>query len=134
MMVAGQYYVGDLCYVMTDEEWDEFCDLTIKGNRCLGGEFALSDGRIFATYNTKWGDGEYKSNRGTSHCVDSGSIGCILVSDIRANKYDDLEGLGAIIDFNGPFSTGENNGMIYFGELEIETDPEYAYEEYDDDE
>ena len=31
MMPAGKYYVGDLCYVMTDAEWDEMCGLF-----CLG--------------------------------------------------------------------------------------------------
>ena len=32
MMQAGEYYVGDLCYVMTDEEWTQFCNITIQGN------------------------------------------------------------------------------------------------------
>ena len=38
-MPAGRYYIGDLCYVMSDEEWDEFCSLTIKDNKCFDGEF-----------------------------------------------------------------------------------------------
>ena len=34
-MPAGKYYIGDLCYVMSDKEWEEFCSLTIKDNKCL---------------------------------------------------------------------------------------------------
>ena len=45
-MPAGKYYVGDLCYVMTDEEWEEFCGITINGNKCIDGEFQLSDLQI----------------------------------------------------------------------------------------
>ena len=44
MMPAGKYYIGDLAYVMHGE-WDEFCDLTIKGNSLSNGEFSLKDGR-----------------------------------------------------------------------------------------
>ena len=45
MMPAGKYYIGDLCYVMTDDEWREICAIIIKGNQCLDGEFELPDGR-----------------------------------------------------------------------------------------
>ena len=56
MMPAGTYYVGDLCYVMSDEEWDQFCSITIEGMNCLEGEFTMPDGRRFATYGTAYGD------------------------------------------------------------------------------
>ena len=38
-MPAGTYYIGDLCYVMTDAEWEQFCKITINGNKVLDGEF-----------------------------------------------------------------------------------------------
>ena len=127
MMPAGKYYVGDLCYVMSDDEWKEFCSLTIKGNECLDGEFTLSDGRRFATYGTMYGDGGYHSNIGTSHSVDAGLIGCIRVEDIRANKYEDIESLGAIVEFENDFVTSEHEGTIQFGHVEIYT----GYDEHD---
>ena len=76
MMPAGKYYVGDLCYVM-HPEWDEFCSITIKEHTCLDGEFNLKDGRRFATFGTKWGDGEYRDQFGNRYGVDAGLIGCI---------------------------------------------------------
>lgn len=132
MMPAGKYYVGDLCYVMTNEEWNEFCKLTTSGNQCIDGEFNFADGRRFATYGTKWGDGEYRSNVGTSHSVDAGLIGCFRVEDIKANKYDDIESLGAIVDFEKDFKTYENDGLIVLGHVIINTDPDEYYEEEDE--
>jgi hypothetical protein len=41
MMQPGKYYIGDLCYVMHGE-WDEFCALTIVGDKVLDGEFNLA--------------------------------------------------------------------------------------------
>ena len=133
-MPAGNYYIGDLCYVFDDTEWDEFCQLTIKGQECLDGEFTMEDGRRFATYGTFYGDGEYTSNMGTKHCVDAGIIGCVLVSDIRANKYADMSNLGAIINFNEPFNTSEVNGKIHIGHVVIDTKEEYYDSLYDEEE
>ena len=127
-MPAGRYYIGDLCYVM-HPEWDEFCELTIKGNQCLDGEFALEDGRRFATFRTAYGDGTYQSNIGTSHSVDAGLIGCIRVEDIRDDQYNNIEELGAIVEFDQPFEVLADQGLIVFGHVQIETAADE--EEYD---
>lgn len=138
-MPAGKYYVGDLCYVMSDEEWDEFCTITIVGNKCVDGEFQFTDGRRFATYGTAYGDGTYHDQYGHSYSVDAGLIGCILVSDIRASKYENLLDLGVIIEFDADFATsggrGEKNwdGDIQIGHMVIETDGN-EYEEFTYDE
>lgn len=129
-MPAGVYYVGDLCYVMSDDEWDDFCAITIKGNKCIDGEFTMPDGRRFATFGTKWGDGEYYDQFGNSYGVDAGLIGCIKLSDIKAAKYGELGNLGALHTFSEDFDTygdcgqKEWNGKIRFGHLVIDTDPD----------
>ena len=125
-MPAGRYYIGDLCYVMHDE-WNECCDLFFPPGDNTGrgreGEFALKDGRRFASFGTAYGDGTYRSNIGTDHCVDSGSIGCILVSDIRDTTYnaDRIAELGAIVEFDRPFEVSEDQGLLIFGHVQIET-------------
>lgn len=124
MMPAGKYYVGDLCYVMTDDEWDEVCGLLFEGRNDHGvnqGEFVMKDGRRFASYHTAYGDGRYQSNMNTEHCVDSGGIGCILVDDIKASKYEDLREFGAIVDFPVEFVTDNEDGQLQFGRMLIET-------------
>lgn len=131
-MPAGRYYIGDLCYVM-HPEWDEACSLffpSYESGRGVEGEFTLKDGRRFASFGTAYGDGTYNSNIGTEHMVDSGSIGCICVEDIRDTTYNDIESLGAIVEFKEPFEVKKiDRGLIRFGHVEIETDADYD-EEY----
>ena len=130
-MPAGKYYIGDLCYVM-HPEWDEAVSLMFPPNhsgRGVDGEFTLQDGRRFANFGTRWGDGTYMSNMQTRHLVDSGSIGCIRVEDIRDKTYDNIETLGAVVEFDQPFEVSEDSGLICFGAVEIETNPEYEFDE-----
>jgi hypothetical protein len=135
MMKAGTYYIGDLCYVM-HPEWDEYCDITIKGHDCLDGEFQLADGRKFATYGTAYGDGCYPASNGSNLSVDAGLIGCILVEDIRDDiTMDAMKRLGTIVTFETSFVTGESDGTIKFGHITVETgdEEEDEYEGYDND-
>ena len=135
MMPAGKYYVGDLCYVMNDEEWKEFCSITIDGQKVIDGEFQFKDGRRFATYCTAFGDGVYHDQYGHSYSVDAGLIGCILIDDIHIEKYEkSLLDLGSIMEFDNSFVTSGGRGdegwegLIQFGHVMIETNPEYEEE------
>ncbi len=138
MMPAGEYYIGDLCYVMSEEEWDEFCSITIQGNRCFDGEFVLSDGRRFATYGTAWGDGSYFDQHRHEYAVDAGLIGCILIKDIKIEKNNILE-LGNVVKIDYDFTTSggrANNdrnwdGVIHIGPIRIETNAPDFDEDYD---
>lgn len=134
-MQAGEYFVGDLCYVM-HPEWDEVCSIIIDDHTCKEGEFTLADGRRFAIYNTAYGDGTYRSNKGHSISVDSGSIGCIKVDDITDDTYDRdlLERLGAFVTFDYDFDTENDRGTICIDDIKVytETDPDEDY--YDEEE
>ena len=137
-MPAGNYYVGDLCYVLHDE-WDEVCEIlfnTPEPHGVLDGEFTLKDGRRFAVYSTAFGDGQYYDNYGRAYPVDAGSIGCILYSDIDVGKSENDVELGNVVEFTTDFETGGGrftskdwDGIIRFGGVEIDTDPKYD-EEY----
>lgn len=130
-MQAGDYYVGDLCYVM-HEVWDEVCEIMFKDNQSGNyGEFTLKDGRRFAIYSTKYGDGLYHDQYGNEYGVDAGVIGCILASDIDTNHItnwgatNDTNG-GQIIHFDIDFPTGSTEfGEIEIGHIVIETAAEY---------
>lgn len=118
-MPAGRYYVGDLCYVMHDV-WDEACDLMFPyDGHVIYGKFTLEDGRQFAIYPTAYGDGTYRDSVGNEYSVDAGVIGCILESDIRDSEA--WKTGGNVIDFARDFDTGEDRGMIRFGDLTIDT-------------
>ena len=130
MMPSGKYYIGDLCYVMSDD-WDEVCDLTISRDcKVIEGEIEMKDGRRFALYSTKYGDGLYRSNIGTKHAVDSGTIGCILVNDIIDIPKFEVDGkLGAVVTIDRSFSTAERDGLIVFGDVIINTDSDEWYDD-----
>ena len=120
-MPAGRYYIGDLCYVM-HPEWNEVCEMFFPPDappRGVEGEFSLKDGRRFASFATAYGDGTYRSNIGTDHSVDAGIIGCIRVEDIRDDAYDDIERLGAIVEFDQPFEVDSDAGLLKFGHVQI---------------
>ena len=129
-MQAGKYFIGDLCYVLGDR-WDEVCNLIILDHVCLDGEFELSDGTRFAMYGTAYGDGFYSDQQGNGYPVDSGSIGCVLVESITSGEIRD--DLGTIHDFKEDFETGEEDGIIRIGEVEIDTVGEDYTEKDDDD-
>jgi hypothetical protein len=134
MMPAGKYYIGDLCYVMSDD-WDEVCELTIKDCKVINGEFEMKDGRRFAMYSTKYGDGLYRSNIGTKHAVDSGTIGCILVDNIIDIPKFEVDGkLGTVVTIDRSFSTAERDGLIVFGDVIINTDSDDWYDDLEQDE
>lgn len=129
MMRAGEYWIGDLCYVMHDS-WDEVCELIFDGNQPIDGEFNLADGRRFAIFSTKFGDGEYECSTGDSLAVDSGSIGCIRLIDIR-DPDADLD-LGIITEFDSAFEVSGGDGFISIGGIEIDTGVEYSDDFYFD--
>jgi hypothetical protein len=129
MMQAETYWIGDLCYVMTDPEWDEvlgLIDLEDEPWACGEGEFAFKDGRRFAMYNTKYGDGTYKDQHGFQYGVDSGSIGCIRLEDIRGEVSAD----GSVVVFENDFTSRNDDGLIQIGHIRIDTDPEDEEEDY----
>jgi hypothetical protein len=130
-MTAGTYYVGDLCYVLHDS-WDEVCSLTIQGQAVLEGRFQLADGRVFAMFNTAYGDGEYTDNLGGRYPVDAGNIGCILLEAVDRSTEDDVT-LGVTHTFDQDFECDTDGRTIEFGSIRIPTaDDEDEWDEDED--
>jgi len=131
-MPAGTYYVGDLCYVM-HLQWDEFCVLTIEDDGVHDGEFTLKNGVKFAFKGTAYGDGSYEDQHGNDYSVDTGLIGCILMSDIddpEVSKHGEsyIMDLGQVITFPEPFEVSSASGVIHFGDV-VSIDTTCEYEE-----
>lgn len=114
MMKAGEYYIGDLCYVFEHDEWDKLLEITDYQD----GEFTLPDGRCFAIYSTAYGDGLYQASNGDALGVDSGTIGCILVQDIHRKTSITS---GTLVQFDTDFGTGADGGKMKFGHILINT-------------
>lgn len=138
MMPSGCYYVGDLCYVLPDTVYgEEFLPGYCKENgKVVEGEWSLPSGAKIAVYSTAYGDGAYRDQLGRKYLVDAGLIGCIKVEDLKKMGVEDIPHGGHLVWFAQEFRTGyiEKNGVIVFGRVRIETDPDMDYSQYDEDE
>ena len=134
MLPAGKYYIGDLCYVIHNTDtWHEITNLVFpRWGETVEGEFTLKSGVRIANFRTQWGDGDYEDQEGNSYPVDSGSIGCILVSDIDDSDTQNDTMMGTIHEFTEPFEVSTNDGVLNFGPIWIDTNPDYP-DEYESD-
>ena len=133
---AGTYYVGDLCYVVNDDDWSDFCERSFPDSYTeVVGIFETFEGINYANFGTKYGDGGYADYNGRKYSVDSGSIGCIPVCAL-SDEFDSEASakLGNIIDFPEAFEVGydEETGTIIFGNVEIMTGDVYGDEDDED--
>ena len=126
---AGEYYIGDLCYVMHDD-CDEVVDLMFPSEHSeVEGEITLSDGRKFFYGSTAYGDGSYSDNRGGEYPVDAGIIGIIATKDISESDKESVD-CGAVYTFDEPFEVTAHAGLFTFDNIVINT----AYDDYYDEE
>ena len=127
---AGKYYVGDPCYVIGDHhhdtDWEDLgistgwfgCDPDIPHPNFDDGLFEFNGHKCFA-YHTAYGDGLYTFGRMTFG-VDAGLLSVIPVEAIKEDKLSGMT-LGEVIEFKIPFKVWYENGVFYFGHVEIDT-------------
>ena len=125
----GKYYVGDLCYVLS-ERWDEFCSLTISHREVLDGGFIMKDGTRFWTHCTMYGDGSYDDTKGRRYDVDAGLIGVVSFDQID-EEPECIRG-GQVIEFKDSFEPYYVNGVFYIGPVTINTGDSSVREEEED--
>ena len=73
---AGDYYVGDLCYALKDELYEN----VFGGTGYSTGLYRFTDGSFFMLSHTSCGDGEYHGTNGKTYLVDAGIIGIAPLS------------------------------------------------------
>ena len=127
VMPPGKYWIGDLCYVMSNK-WEAFCEETIKGDEVLSGKFNVG-GIEVVSMRTAYGDGEYTDTKGRKYPVDAGLIGAIRVQDITDPKaYIEY---GNVVSFDSPWRFEDESGVLIFGNVIINTKDEEDEEEDD---
>jgi hypothetical protein len=132
LLPAGDYYIGDLCYVIPDDEsWSDFLDgywatLEYNSTQDYGGGFKFRGRDIFAA-NTAYGDGSYLGSNDKRYDVDAGLIGALPVElcSLPAADHGDIE------TFSEPFWALYDNGKFMIGDIVIRTAGEERDEEED---
>lgn len=94
MGIQKQFYIGDPCYVIRDEEWSDFLSALWKAEESedFDGNFTWKGENVFC-HSTAHGDGCYESTKGgvpsARFPVDAGLIGAIPLT--LCNQPDDDE-------------------------------------------
>lgn len=132
------FYVGDVCYQMTDEDYE--ADWSNDFNDFEG--VHEIHGHTFAIGGTKYGDGEYYDQHGNSYGVDAGNIGILPYELCKDKAISEIDKCGRFIEAKSAEFTAEDgvieiefdNGeyiSIDTDDCVAEEDEEYD-EEYDD--
>lgn len=132
----GKYYLGDLGYVLTSEQWDELMGQAIdSGWGCRDGEFVV-DGRWVFLGSTRCGDGTYYDTKKNQYYVDSGTIGLCPIELITPEliEYNKSLQLGNILEIKENFKISSDNGIFILNDnstlfITIDTSEEYEEEE-----
>lgn len=113
---AGTYYVGDLCYILADDDYDEIVCSFEYGD----GDVYTVNGFTFAWSHTSYGDGVYQDKKKNLYPVDAGLIGILRLDDHPEMLADLLQqneaGLNHykhnIFTFNSEFDIEFYNGKF----------------------
>lgn len=115
-MKAGVYYVGDLCYVIKDNLWQEFLKSYFDKEKTFHGS-------PFWMESTENGDGNFLDNYGRSYLVDSGAIGVVGVDsefiDLAKLARTVNDGYGNLKVITEDFEPVQENGVFDFGGLKL---------------
>ena len=129
-LAAGKYVIADPCYVLDYDTYDRLLsetDYFMMNSVDRGGVMVdKQSGKFFAVFSTKYGDGLYRDGKGFKYGVDAGCIACIPVE--MWDKGQDNEYINEVT-FAKDFEVRYEDGLIIFGDVIINTDPDDFYEE-----
>lgn len=119
---AGEYYIGDPCYVVPNKDWIPLLERAgYFGSEpsldCDEGFFFYKDKACFA-YLTAHGDGTYTDKSHNKYPVDAGVIGILPVEvcDFKELLYPCVTK-----KFEKDFVVWEESGVFHFGDIIIST-------------
>lgn len=118
---AGQYVLGDPCYAVPDQHWEDLLASCDFFRNPVG---LVKDGaKKFAVlgFGTRWGDGCYAGSDGKEYPVDAGLIGLVPIELVENIS----EHYGYVVTFNkDTVCRSDGDGKLYFGSIVIDTDPD----------
>lgn len=110
----GTYFIGDISYVMSQENYEIWTDEHI----CEPGMFYIAS-HPFAVGSTYCGDGDYDSSLDISFPVDAGVIGVVPKAlwdkdfNINCNTYDTDEPCGLIVEVSTILTFDFDDGVFW---------------------
>lgn len=128
MMPKGQYYIGDLCYVIRSE-WSEVVDKYFKSQkddpqRIIHKLNIAEEPKLSLVMFYTGSDGSYtilngEPNKPTSISVDSGTVGIVDTQMLNPDILKENEQLGHVVEFTEDFAINVSKDGIDIGGLKI---------------
>lgn len=113
---AGKYFVGDPCYFVPNEEWDNFCDTLFTTDDTTDTKTITILDYKCQCQHTMYGDGSYRGDNGLEYDVDAGLLGA--VPEVLCNTVGDYE-KRHLITFKEPFAVvfdDESESILFVNE------------------
>ena len=123
----GEYFIGDLSYVLADKDWQSLIGKTDEGFFEMKGVRGFFD-------STDCGDGSYEDQQGYEYPVDTGTIGVIPIAVCGKAKLKEAikNKAGRTVQFQSPFTPErDSRGTFTFSFITIITDGSDEEEERD---
>ncbi|MDZ4196667.1 MAG: hypothetical protein U1C51_05380 [Candidatus Izemoplasmatales bacterium] len=118
---SGKYYVGDVCYVLPESDYDLMLEksnyFNLKTTHQWSGKYR---GYPIFVASTSYGDGIYEDNYGREYYVDAGGIGIVSAEALVVISKSKIE-LGNLIEFENDFIVSYDDGIFSFGDVVIDT-------------
>ncbi len=111
---AGRYYIGDPCYVMDNDSYDELSKKLFGENKSIDGFLTVGGLKMFC-HSTDYGDGVYDGIG-----VDSGHICCMPVELVKKTS-EIIKEISIEHVFEDNFECSYKDGTFVFGNISIET-------------
>ena len=130
---AGKYVLGDPCYAVPHDKWNELLESCSCFNNPIGRFSTYNRGSTIihsaVAFGTRWGDGCYRGTDGNFYPVDAGLIGLVPLSASSNELRDDLS---TVVTFDKPtICSTDGKGKLRFGHITIDTDPDEEDEDED---
>jgi len=103
----GKYYIGDICYVLRDDIYDDVWGKKYEYN---DGVYKV-EGIEFAVAGTAYGDGTYEGSDGREYSVDAGVIG-VVPEKLWKEDISNAPELGRIVDVKNKLSFHARDGIF----------------------
>jgi hypothetical protein len=113
---AGEYFLGDPCYSVPDDDWDHLLATCGTFEKPVG---QMPDGTHVLAFGTDHGDGAFPGN-GHVFGVDAGMIGLVPVTpatEVEADGCTDV----LRVRFDHPTLCYDDGGVLVFGHYRIDT-------------
>ena len=132
---AGQYFIGDPCYVLSTGDHDGWIRF-LMDNKLINegpphqGECDY-EGHACFVGGTSYGDGTYLLSTSHELSVDSGLLSAVPMAANDEPNLRHLAQLGAIITFHKGFDCSVEDGVFWFGDHSVNTSDHPDEEDWD---